>query len=534
MIRVNIVEVVEDIMDKSKINVFNSNHEPYWIVSTPDTNYEAIKSDVNVDVAIVGGGIVGITTAYLLKQRGIKVAVIEANKILKGTTGHTTAKITSQHNLIYDKLINRFGEERARQYADANEAAIHMIANLSKEKNIDCDFEWRSAFVYTQSDNYIENIQNEVEAAKKLGIKAFYQEKLSLPFEVKGAVRFDDQAQYHPRKYLLALAQAIPGDGSYIYENTRVVDIDDSDTLAVITANEKKIVAKHIIIASHYPCYDRLGLYFARMYAEKSYAIGITIQDKFPDGMYITAEDPGRSLRTQKFNGGELIIVGGEHHKTGHEKYTNVHYENLSNFAQQNFNVSEILYRWSTQDCMTLDGVPYVGNLTSKTPNIFVATGFGKWGMTNGTASAMILTDLITKGESQWSDIYNPSRSNTLTSATHFISQNADVALNYIGGKITPTSSENETDINKGEAIIIRKDGERMGAYKDEMGNIHLVDITCTHLGCELVWNDGEKTWDCPCHGSRFNYDGAVVEGPAFKPLNKLGEGKNVPDPNIF
>lgn len=518
--------------NSKKLNVFESNHEPYWIASTPDTNYPVLDRDIDVDVAIIGGGIVGITSAFLLKRKGLKVAIIDANRIIKGTSGHTTAKITSQHNLIYDKLINKFGEEKARQYADANEYAIHFIENLVKEKNIDCDFVGKPAYVYTQEDKYIKKIQDEVRAAEHLGIKAYFEERIPLPFDIKAAVRFDNQAQFHPRKYLLRLAEDIEGDGSYIFENTTAVDIEENDKCIVKCRNGKKVNASKVIIASHFPCYDGFGLYFARMYSEKSYALGVTIKEKFPEGMFITAEDPGRSLRSQKFEDKELIIVGGEHHKTGHDKNTNSHYENLGVFAQDNYDVEKILYRWSTQDCMTVDSVPYVGNLTSKTKNIFVATGFGKWGMTNGTASALILMDLITKGENQWADVYDSTRFTPVASAKEFVTQNADVAVTLVGGKITPVPSNIE--IKNGEAKVIKEEGERVGAYRDEQGNLHIVDITCTHLGCELAWNEAEKSWDCPCHGSRFNYDGEVIEGPAFNPLKKLGEGKNQKDANVF
>lgn len=515
----------------TNINVFSSTHEPYWIASAPKTDYPTLDKDINVDVAIIGGGIVGITSAFLLKRKGIKVAIIEASKIAQGTTGYTTAKITSQHDLIYHKIKGRIGEEKARQYAEANESAIHFIANLVKEKNIDCDFCWRPAYIYTQSDEYIEKIQNEVKAASTLGIKASYLDKVPLPFNIKAAVRFDDQAQFHPLKYLLPLAQEVPGDGNYIFEHTKVVDVNDNEKCVVMTNSGKKVTASKVIIASHFPCYDGLGMYFARMYVEKSYVLGVKTKEHFPEGMFANAEDPGRSLRSQKFNDSEIILVGGEHHKTGSEKNTNIHYENLGDFAKETFDLENILFRWSTQDCMTVDDIPYVGYLTSKTENVLVATGFAKWGMTNGTASAMILTDLITKGESQWAPVYSPSRFD-VTSIPKLVSENLDVAVNLVGGKITPVP--NDVDIKNGEAKVISVDGERVGAYRDENGKLHVVDITCTHLGCELVWNEAEKTWDCPCHGSRFNYDGDNVEGPAFNRLNHQGEEPNKKDPNIF
>lgn len=505
--------------------------ESYWIASTPQPNHPSLDEDINVDVAIIGGGMVGITSAVLLKKEGLSVAIIEADRILQGTTGHTTAKITSQHDLIYDKLINKMGEEKARQYADANEYAIDFISNIVKEKKIDCDFCLKPAYLYTLSDEYIKKIEDEVKAASYLGIKATFEESIPLPFSIKGAVKFDNQAQFHPRKFLLSLAKEIPGNGCYIFEKTRVVDIDEGKKCTIIAKNGKKVIASNIIIASHFPCYDGKGLYFTRMYPERSYVLAIKAKEKFPQGMFINAEEPGRSLRSQIDNNGEIILVGGEHHKTGHGDNTFSHYNNLRNFANEYFTVENILYRWSTQDCMTDDGVPYIGHLTSSTPNIYVATGFAKWGMTNSTVAALILKDLIIKGENPWAPVYNPSRITIKASAEKFVVENADVAKNYISGKLEPL--QNNVEFKNDEAKIIDVESHRAGAYMDEKGLLHIIDTTCTHLGCELQWNDAEKTWDCPCHGSRFTYEGEIVEGPALNPLSHDSDVPNVIDPNL-
>lgn len=505
--------------------------ESYWIASTPTTNYPSIEQDINVDVAIVGGGLVGISTAYLLKKSGFKVAVIEADRIGQGTTGHTTAKITSQHDLIYYKIKQQMGEELARQYADANETAIRTIEQIVKENNIDCDLVSRSAYVYTNSDQYVQKIVDEANTAASLGINAHYLDKTPLPFEVKAALRFDNQAQFHPRKYLLSLAELIQGNGSYIFEKTVAIDIHHGNQNSIVTKNGNKVTATYIVIASHYPFYDGLGFYFGRIYQKKSYALGVKINDKFPEGMYISAEDPGRSLRSQKYEDGELIIVGGEHHKTGHGEDTINHYKKIRDFAIATFNVKDIVYRWSTQDCETMDKVPYVGLHRSKIPNIFVATGFRKWGMTNSTASAMILRDLIVEGRSPWQDVYNPSRF-VPASTGEFLKENFDVVVNYINGKLSPRPDK--FDIKPGEAQHVEIDGQKVGAYKDENGDLHVVDTSCSHLGCEVQWNNAEKTWDCPCHGSRFSYEGHVVEGPTHHPLKHFKQGANDIDPNLL
>ncbi|QUH19549.1 FAD-dependent oxidoreductase [Alkaliphilus sp. B6464] len=500
---------------------FTKEPESYWIASTGTTDYPALQEDITVDVAIVGGGITGITSGYLLKKEGLTVAIIDADHIANGTTGHTTAKITSQHDLIYDKMIKQIGIEKAKQYAESNEQAIKFIAQIVEEKNIDCDFSWQNAYVYTQSDGYVEQIKNEVKAAQELGIKASYVEDLPLPFPIKAAVQFEGQAKFHPRKYLLSLAEDIAGDGSYIFENTKAVGIEEGEKCSVVAENGKKITASKIIIASHYPFSNIRGLYVARIYQERAYIVAIKAKSKFPDGMYINAERPARSLRSHPFGDDqELVLVVGENHKTGHGNDINTHYENLIDFANENFEVEEVLYRWSAQDCMTMDDIPFIGSINSAHPNIYIATGFKKWGMTSSTVSAMILKDLIVNGESPWAEVYDPSRFINAGSIWTFIKENLDVAVNLIWGKLSPGSIN--PDIEKGQGKVIDIDGQKVGAYRDEEGKLYFVNTTCTHMGCEVKWNDAERTWDCPCHGSRFSPIGDVIEGPAFGPLEKI------------
>lgn len=522
-------------MDKNNVFFaceFREAPMPYWIASTPETDYPEVTEDLSIDIVIIGGGMTGITSAYLLKKQGYKVAVIDADRIIQGTSSHTTAKITSQHGLIYNKILNSLGREHAKQYADSNESAVHFIADLIKEKNISCDFSWQSAYIYTQDDNYVEKIQKEVEIASELGIKASYLEETPLPFNIKAAVRFDDQAQFHPRKYLLELQKEIPGDGSYIFENTRIMEVNEGQPCKLITEKGKTITALNVILASHYPCYDGMGMYFTRLYAEKSYALAIKAKEKFPGGMYISAEKPGRSLRSTPYQDSELILVVGEHHKTGQGEDLNKHYINLKQFAMETYRVESIPWRWSTHDYTTPDGVPYIGNLTSNTPNIFVATGYGKWGMTTSTLAAILLKDLITTGKSPWADLFSPSRFTPMASAANIIKENADVAKHLIKGKLS--IPPNNVLIEKGEGKVIDVDAQRAGAYRDNTGALHIVDTTCTHVGCELNWNNAEKSWDCPCHGSRFTYEGDIIEGPAIHKLKHITDGKNEIDPNIF
>lgn len=504
-------------MDIDNQRYLKSPPQSYWLASTDTTKYPTLDEDINADIAIIGGGIVGILCAYLMKDEGFNIVILEADHIAQGTTGHTTAKITSQHGLIYNKIASQMGIELARQYADANESAIHEIKKIADTNQIDCDYIEQSAFVYTEQEKYIQKINDEVKIASDLGIKAIYVEEIPFPIPIKAAVRFDNQAQFHPRKFLLALAQNIYNSGVRIFEQSRVVDMEDNTDYIITTDQGKKVTAQKIIIATHYPFYNKPAAYYTRIYSERSYVVAVKAKEKYPGGMYINAEDPARSLRNQVTDSGEIIFVGGEHHKTGQGIDTAEHYKTLIDFASNIFTIEDIPFRWSTQDCMTLDGLPYVGNFTSDTPNLYIATGFGKWGMTNSMVSAMILRDLIIKGESSWEDVYNPSRKTIISSAKNFIVENYNVAEQLLNGKLSQLSKELE--LAPGEAKVLKIDGERVGAFKDENGTLHLVDTTCTHMGCELNWNEAEKSWDCPCHGSRFSYEGEVISGPAVKPL---------------
>jgi len=507
-------------MNDNEFKNFKSPPESYWLASTKRAGYPSLEEDKKVDAAIIGGGFAGIATAYMLINEGLNVAVLEADRILQGTTGHTTAKITSQHGLIYSKIKSKISEEFAKQYAEANETAIRFIEKTAREYKIECDFVSQSAYVFTNRDGYAERILEEAEVASSLGIKATYVEETPLPFKVRAAVRFDDQAQFHPLKYLLKLAEIASEKGCRIYENTRVVDIEDNVGMYILkTENGRRIMAEKLVIASHYPCYNKAGMYFSRLWTDRSYVIAIKAKEKYPGGMYITAEEPGRSLRSQNTDDGELILVGGEHHKTGQGIDTIKHYKALVDYATEHFTVLDIPYRWSAQDCMTLDDIPYIGRFKSDTPNLYIATGFGKWGMTNSTVASLLLRDLIIMGRSPWQEVYNPSRKTIAASAKTFVMENLNVAKELIKGKLA--SIPEDVELEPGEGKVVEVGGEKAGAYKDYDGKVYVVNTTCTHMGCELKWNSAEKTWDCPCHGSRFSYKGDVVEGPAVHPLER-------------
>lgn len=511
-------------MNHHSIFALKDKPQSLWIATTEKPNYPRLEEDIKTEILIIGGGIAGITCGYLLQKEGFSVTILEGDKIANGTTGHTTAKITSQHGLLYSKLKKQMSEELARQYAQANETAIHEIKNVVDALQIDCDYLPQSAYVYTQREDILEKIQEEADAALSLGIDAAYCDTVPIPLSVKGAVAFHHQAQFHPLKYVLRLAEAFVEKGGRLFENSRAVSLDeiqekDSHYL-VQTDKNCKVMAKEVIIASHYPFYNKQGMYFSRIYPERSYVVALKTKEKYSGGLYICEEEPTRSLRSQKYGDSELVLFGGENHKTGQGADTRNHYQTLMEAGSQLFTIEDIPFHWSTQDCMTLDSLPYVGNLTSKTPHLYILTGFNKWGMTNSMASAMLLRDLLLKGESPWQEVYSPSRGATLSSAVEFVVENADVGKNLIKGKLESNPPQESVQLKADEGRVVEVGGERLGIYKDPEGGLHTVNTTCTHMGCELNWNAAERSWDCPCHGSRFSVDGAIIEGPATRPLS--------------
>ncbi|PYG86618.1 glycine/D-amino acid oxidase-like deaminating enzyme [Ruminiclostridium sufflavum DSM 19573] len=494
--------------------------ESYWMASAPKTSYPQPTGDIKTNILVIGGGITGITTAYLLQKEGFDVAIIDANRIAAAASGHTTAKITSLHNLIYAKLIKQIGSEGAQKYGQINEAAIFAINEIILDNNIQCDFSRQPNYVFTQDKNYISKIEEEVNAACSIGLPASYKSDLPLPIEIEGAICFDNQAQFHPRKYLLALAESFVKKGGQIFENTAAMDIHHSDHCVTSLKTGFKITSSKVIVATQYPFYDGGGLYAAKMFGERSYIVAAKSPAKFPGGMYISYEQPSRSLRFQPVeNDGQLILVGGEHHKTGQDDNEKEHYKNLILYAGNTFSAADIPYRWSAQDYTAMDNIPYIGYVTSSKRNILVATGFAKWGMTSGTSAAIIIKALLLSGGSEFEHIFSPSRLKPIVSKS-FYTENLNVVENLLDGKTKSLPEDFNLELDEGKPVNLK--GRKAGAYRDKDGNLFVVDTTCTHLGCEVRWNSAEKTWDCPCHASRFDCKGNIIEGPAIKPLERI------------
>ncbi|MBG1258807.1 FAD-dependent oxidoreductase [Nostoc commune] len=494
-------------------------HISYWIDSTPTTNFPSLSNNLSVDVAIVGAGIAGITAATLLKRAGKTVAVIESQQISTGVSGHTTAKVTSLHQLIYADLIKNHGEEKAQIYAQSNQAALEFVAKTVTEEQIDCDFSRQSAYTFAETEDGLKDIEKEVEAALKIGLPATFVRKTSLPFPIAGAVKFENQAQFHSRKYLLHLIKQIPGDGSYVFENTRVLKVDE-DTLSQVTTDKGIIQAMDVIVTTNIPITDE-GLFFAKTYPKRSYIIGARIaEQKAPVGMYIGSGEKYYSIRTTPDKNGLLLLVGGGGHQVGTVENTEEKYLDLENYARSRFDIDSIDYRWSTQDFVSFDKIPYVGKLTPLSKHTFVATGFSLWGMTQGTLSGMILSDQILGIENPAADLYDSTRATPFVTPQG-IKQNLEVGAHWVGDRLKGLNKSLQ-DVAIGEGKLVTVDGDKVAAYRDETGEIHAVSAVCSHLGCVVAWNSAEKSWDCPCHGSRFGCNGEVLHGPTVKDLKKF------------
>ncbi|MDM0893914.1 FAD-dependent oxidoreductase [Clostridium perfringens] len=472
-----------------------------WSESCKFRKREALNKDIKTDVLVIGAGIAGILTAYMLKQKGREVVLIDAAEIASGNTKNTTAKITSQHDLIYSKLITEFGEEKARQYAKANELAIKKYKEIIEDKRIECDFEEKPAYVY--SLNEVDVLKEEVEAAKNLGIDAEFVQEVNLPFKIKGAVKFNNQAQFNPLKFLKGISNEL-----VIYENTRALEIKEN----LVVTSGGNITANNIVVATHYPIMNAPRYYFMKMHQERSYVLALENTSEI-DGMYIDLNKEGYSFRTYN----NLLLLGGISHRTG-ENEEGGSYDELRKVAKKLYPKAKEKYYWSAQDCMTIDGIPYIGRYSSETPNIYVATGFNKWGMTSSMVSAMIISDMILEKENDFSEIFSPRRFDLSLSINNIANDLIETAKNFIAQKVSIPSSEIE-HIKNGHGGIIEYNGEKVGVYKNKEGKEFFVSTKCTHLGCQLSWNADELTWDCPCHGSRFDYKGRLIGSPATKDL---------------
>ena len=428
-----------------------------WNANRNFKSFPKLEKDIRTDVAIIGGGITGLLCAYVLKQNGVDCVVLEADRICKGVTQNTTAKITSQHGFIYDKLIKKFGIEKAKMYLQANENAVKTYMEMCK--SIDCDFEVKDNYVY--STNNSRKVNEELHALVRLGYNPDFYEEIPLPVDIVGAVKFHNQAQFNPLKFLSFISKNLT-----VYENTKVIEIRGKHAIT----ESAKVTAENFIVATHFPFMNKYGGYFVKLYQERSYVLALQGGPQI-NGMYVDEAKKGMSFRNYK----NYLLVGGGDHRTG-KKGGNYH--ELKVFSTVNYPEYPVKYHWATQDCMSLDSVPYIGRYSKRIPNVFIATGFNKWGMTTAMVSAQLLCDMILDKGNEYEDLFSPNRSICTT-------QLPINMFESVTGLLTPSLKR------------------------------------CPHLGCALKWNNAEHTWDCPCHGSRFTENGNLIDNPATRDLKK-------------
>lgn len=476
--------------------------ESIWSQSCAIKERPPLPGGRETEVAVVGAGLAGLLTAYLLQEAGKQVLVLEAGRIAGGQTQNTTAKITSQHGLIYHSLTEAAGAEKARQYARANEEAINGYRRLIEREGIDCGFEEKCAYVYGLD---AVQLREEAECAAALGLPADFVETVPIPVEAAGAVRFAKQAQFHPLKFIRSIAERLT-----VYEQTPVKKAAGN----LLVTGRGEVRAQQIVFACHFPFINFPGMYFARMHQERSYVLALENAARV-DGMYIGAGENSYSFR----NAGELLLFGGENHRTG-ENREGGRYEALRRKAQELFPGSLEVAHWSAQDCIPADGVPYIGRYSAGTPDWYVATGFQKWGMTSSMAAAMLLRDRLCGRDNPCAGVFDPTRF-TMEGAPKIAAEGGQ-AVKGLVKQLFQLPSETAAQLEKGHGGIVFLDGEKLGVYKDGTGEIHAVDIRCPHLGCQLEWNPDELSWDCPCHGSRFDYSGQLIANPAQEDI-RLG-----------
>ncbi len=497
-----------------------------WNTSDTASTFPQLNQDIEVDVVVVGAGITGLTTAYLLYQHNLKVAVVEQENVGKGTTGSSTGNLYAPIDERLFTIESKHDEKTMREVAASRTAATDLIEKIARDLNIDCDFVRAPWHLFENGSHPGEDkkVIQEFEAAKKIGLPTSNQIPANFPLPVNTITTIANQAQFNPLKYVQGIATFLKSTACEIYEQTRVVEVKDGKTCEVIT-NRGSIKAKKVVMATHTP----KGIYgvHTAMQVKREYAMAVKLRDGLPaPGIYWHALGSQQySIRPYKNEEGEFLIVLGEPHKVGEKENNETCFEKIEAYIRKHFNVEKIVYKWAAQNYKPADNIPYIGS-TPLERNIYIATGFAADGLVYGTLAGMIISDLIAGKENKWGEIYDPKRFTPAASATSFIKENFTVAKHLLKDYIFYGKADALQEIKPGEGKTIKLDNERLAAYRDESGTIHTVSAICPHMGCVVHWNQAEKSWDCPCHGSRFSTDGKVLEGPAIHDLAKPKLGK--------
>ena len=497
----------------------------YWNKTAEKKRYPRLEKSIETDILIIGGGITGITCAYCLALKGAKPVLIEAGGICDGTTGNTTGKISIQHDIIYSKIAEKHGIDFAKLYAESQTGALDFVKEQVGQGKIDCQLAENTAYIFASAEDDRETIREEYDVAKRLGIDSEYIEEPDFPPDSFGMLGFRHQAVFHPVRYVDALAKAAVSRGAEIYCDTKAFKVDNENIKTVYCENDLVIKARHLVMATQFPIYDGPNIFFTRLYAKRSYGIAVEAQKDWPDGSYISSGEPTRSIRTHVENGKRILIVVGENHATARgEDNMELHFRNLTEYAERIAGKADLLAKWSAQDYDTPDQIPYIGRLYDNS-SIYVATGYKKWGLTTGTLAGRMISELILNGNCRYEELYSRKRGDYSSSIGTAISEIFGSVGELIKSKFEKI--ESIRNLKPGEGRVIGFKGQKAGIYRDLADNVTVLDISCTHMTTELNFNSAEKTWDCPAHGGRFAAaDGKLLEGPPKDSLQVLYQGK--------
>jgi len=498
--------------DGANTSIWQGNIDPYIPVNSAAANKV-------YDVAIVGGGITGISTALLLQKAGKQCILFEAENICFGTTGGTTAHLNTLLDTPYSTISNNFGEKFSLLVAEAVTSAIQLIKDNINAYSIDCGFEDANAFLFSETQEQAKELQSLYESSAHVGLKIGYTNRIPVPLPFDKALKLEGQAQFNPVQYVYALAKAFEAAGGIIVQQCRVTNAEGDDILDIETSNGNH-QARNIVYATHIPV--GVNLLHLRCIPYRSYAMAIRLKDgAYPEGLCYDLQDPYHYYRTQIVNGQSYLIAGGGDHRTGEESNTEKCFLELEAYFRKYFDVEAIAYKWSSQYYEPVDGLPYIGHLPGHPTNMYVATGFGGNGMVYSSIAAQVLKNLIMEEESKYVNLFNPNRIKPVAGFVNFIKHNATVVKDLING-CSPEKIKELSALATDEAKVVKYEDHKLALYKDENNNLHALNSKCTHLGCCVSWNNSEKSWDCPCHGARFDCDGKILNGPASMELEKV------------
>ncbi|MEJ7587980.1 MAG: FAD-dependent oxidoreductase [Ferruginibacter sp.] len=491
-----------------------------WQPTTADYTATAFNAGDQYDVVIIGAGITGVTTALMLQQAGKSCLVAEAANAGFGSTGGTTAHLNTLYDTPYYQMIKDFGEEKAILMAEGAKAAIGVIKNNISNHNIDCAFEEKKGYLFSLDEKQDKELENILSSANQVGVSMNFTDANPFPIPHIRVAEVPGQAQFNPITYLFGLIKAFEKAGGKLVENCRVTEIKEGEILEVHTSLGV-VKAGAAIYATHIP--PGVNLLHFRCAPYRSYAIGVRLKyEDYPLALGYDLNDPYHYYRSQEIDGQNFLIIGGEDHKTGHEENTEECFLRLESHARTYFRVEEIAFRWSSQYYEPNDGLPYIGNLPGHDKKVFVATGYGGNGMIYGTLAGLILSNLLVNGESNYRQLLDPNRLKPIAGFTNFVKEGADVVKELVSGIFPPEKLKQLSELAIGEGKIVKYEGHAMGIYKDESGKLHAVNTACPHIKCSVGWNSAEKSWDCPCHGSRFTYQGKLLTAPAVKDLQSI------------